>query len=246
MADKPILFYQVRQQQNRVDGSTSYVPAIVERTQTVPLDEIIVRAIDRGLIVGLKASAAKNVAEAVAQQMYAEFKEGHGVKFGSYFAARLYLDGTTNSDGKLTSANGVNVRFSNGASFKIDRSDFSWSNVQGGDIPGADFLISDADGAERGKLILSENILLNGVNLYKDGDAGTRVSFYAIDAETGAVAETATAQVTAFLSRGPNVLEFTFPNALQGGASYTAVPERSADGTRWFTGAGKQASVLAE
>ncbi len=241
---KPILFYQVRQQTNRVDGSVSYVPAIVDREPTVSLDDIIMRAIDRGLIAGLKPSAANNVAQAIAQQMYNEFSAGRGVKFGSYFSARVYLDGTTDNDGRLTSANGINVRFTNGPSFKLNRSMYSWSNVQGGDIPGVDFLVSNADGAERGKLIVGESIMLNGVNLYRDGDAGTKVTFYGIDPETGEVDEEAAAEVTSFTTRGPNMLEFAFPAALQEGSSYMAIPSRSADGSRWLTGAGKSAEVI--
>ena len=52
--DKPILFYEVRPQVNRATGATILVPAIVEREQAVPLYEIIRRAIDRGLIAGVK------------------------------------------------------------------------------------------------------------------------------------------------------------------------------------------------
>ena len=82
---KPILYYQVRQQVNRSTGATILVPAIVEREQAVPLEEIIARAIDRGLIAGVKPSAAKQIAVAVASQMYEEFRQGRGVKFGNYF-----------------------------------------------------------------------------------------------------------------------------------------------------------------
>lgn len=242
--DKPILFYQVRQQTNRADGTLLFVPAIVDREPTVPLNEIINRAIDRGLIAGLKSSAANTVAQAVAEQMYAEFKAGRGVKFGSYFSARLYLDGTSDMDGKLTSANGLNVRFTNGPSFKLEPSMFSFSNVQGGDIPGADFLVSNADGAERGKLIERESVMLNGVNLYKEGDLGTKVLFYPVDAETGEIGGEATAEVTTFTTKGPNLLEFAFPAALEAGVTYFAVPCRSADGERWFTGAGKNCDVV--
>ena len=74
--DKPILFYEVRPQTNRATGDTIYVPAIVERDESIPLDEIIIRAIDRGLIAGLKPSAAKQVADAIALQMYEEFRQG--------------------------------------------------------------------------------------------------------------------------------------------------------------------------
>ena len=68
------------------------------------------------------------------------------MKFGNYYYARLYLDGTSDSDGKLTNANSVNVRFVNGAGFKLTMDMFSFSNVNGGDIPGTDFLISEAVG----------------------------------------------------------------------------------------------------
>ena len=241
--DKPILFYDVRVQTSRVTGGTLYLPAIVEREEAVPLDVIIERAIDRGLIAGIKPSAAKQIADAIAQQMYEEFRAGRGVKFGNYFYARLYLDGTSDSDGKLTSANGINVRFANGTGFKLTMDMFSFSNVNGGDIPGTDFLISEADGAERGVLIPSANVILNGVNLWREGDAGTRVAFYEIDAATGAVAEEPTAEVADFATKGPNALKFAWPAALAQGKSYMAVPSRSADGERWFTGTGKAATV---
>ncbi len=241
--DKPILFYDVRVQTSRVTGGTLYLPAIVEREEAVPLDVIIERAIDRGLIAGIKPSAAKQIADAIAQQMYEEFRAGRGVKFGNYFYARLYLDGTSDSDGKLTSANSINVRFVNGSGFKLTMDMFSFSNVNGGDIPGTDFLISEADGAERGILIPSENVILNGVNLWRDGDAGTKVGFYAIDSVTGEVADEPTAEVANFETKGPNALKFAWPSALAQGASYMAMPSRSADGERWYTGTGKTVAV---
>ncbi len=241
--DKPILFYDVRVQTSRVTGGTLYLPAIVEREEAVPLDVIIERAIDRGLIAGIKPSAAKQIADAIAQQMYEEFRNGRGVKFGNYFYARLYLDGTSDSDGKLTSANSINVRFVNGTGFKLTMDMFSFSNVNGGDIPGTDFLISEADGAERGILIPSENVILNGVNLWRDGDAGTKVGFYAIDSVTGEVADEPTTEVANFETKGPNALKFAWPSALAQGASYMAMPSRSADGERWYTGTGKTVAV---
>ena len=241
--DKPILYYEVRTQANRATGGTILVPAIVEREQAVPLDEIIRRAIDRGLIAGIKPSAAQQIADALAQQMYEEFKNGRGVKFGNYFYARLYLDGTSDADGNLTSANGINVRFVNGAGFKLTMDMFSFSNVNGGDIPGAEFLISDAAGAERGVLLPDENVILNGFNLWYEGDAGTRVSFYEVNTQTGEVSETATAEVNNFVTKGPNALKLAWPSALEAGKTYLAVPSRSADGARWFHGTGKTATV---
>ena len=243
--EKPIIFYEVRPQLNRSTGATILVPAIVEREQPVTLDEIVKKAIDRGLIAGVKPTYAHQIAEAIAQQMYEEFKAGRGVKFSTYFYARLYLDGTSDPNGKLTAKNGVNVRFVNGQSFKLTRSMFNFSNVNGGDIPGTEFLISDADGAERGVLNPGESVMLNGVNLWKEGDMGTKVSFYEVDATTGEAAATATAVVDSFTSRGPNLLTFPWVAALESGKKYLAVPARSADGEYWFTGSGKTATVAA-
>ena len=242
--DKPILFYEVRQQTLR-SGEIVFVPAIVDREPSIPLDEIIIRAIDRGLIAGLKPSAAKQVADAIALQMYDEFRQGRGVKFGTYFYARLYLDGTTDANGRLSAdKNRINVRFSNGTSFRMSLDMFSWSNVEGGDIPGTDFLISDVDGAQRGQLKPNAAIMLNGVNLYKEDDLGTKVVFYAVLAD-GAVADEPTAEITSFTSRGPNLLTFAWVAALEVGKTYMAVPSRSADGDRWFEGTGKTCSVVA-
>ena len=240
--DKPVLFYTVRAQVNRQTGQTILVPSIVDRDQAVTLEQIIEDAIDRGLIAGIKPSAATQIAEAIAQQMYEEFKAGRGVKFGNYFYCRLYLDGTTDADGRLTDANGVNVRFVNGAGFKLTMDMFSFSNISGGDIPGTDFVISEADGAERGQLIPNVPLMLNGVNLWKEGDAGTKVAFYEVD-ETGDVAPDPTAEVTSFTTKGPNALKFAYPVALVSGKTYMVYPSRSADGERWFTGTGKTATV---
>ena len=64
------------------------------------------------------------------------------------------------------------------------------------------------------------------------------------DEATSAVADTATAEVTAFTSRGPNLLTFAWPSALVGGKTYMAIPSRSVDGERWYVGTGKQVAVL--
>ena len=242
--DKPIIFYEVRPQANRTTGDTILVPAIVEREPGIPLDEIIRRAIDRGLIAGVTPTYAQQIAEAIAQQMYEEFKAGHGVKFGSYFYARLYLDGTSDASGNLTSKNGINVRFVNGNSFKLDRDMFSFSNVNGGDIPGVEFVISDADGAQRGLLIENKPIMVNGVNLYAEGDVGTRVEiaeYNPATGESGAVVGLA----TEFTGRGPNMLVFAWIETLDAGEDYIAIPSRSKDGENWLTGAGKPFKVVA-
>ena len=195
---KPKLYYEVRQSVNRMTGQPIFWPAIV-----------IKNAIDRGVIAGLKVSAAKQIADAVCQQMYEEFKGARGVKFGNYFYARLYLDGQSDDTGKLTSENRINVRFVNGAGFKLDRSDFSFEFANSDVIPSLQFLINDADGAER-DMIASDTIMVNGNNLYAADDTATHLAFYAVDAETGAVSSTPAYEVDTadFTSRGPNLLVF--------------------------------------
>ena len=86
-------------------------------------------------------------------------------------------------------------------------------------------------------------VILNGVNLYRDGDAGTKVEFYGIDPVTGEISGTVAAEVASFETKGPNALKFAWPAALEQGKAYFAVPSRSADGELWFTGAGKSAAV---
>ena len=243
--DKPIIYYTVRQQENRSTGTMVLVPAIVQREQTIPLDEIIRRAIDRGLIAGLKPSAAVQIANAICQQMYEEFSQGRGIKFGSYFYARLYLDGTTDADGRLTGANGINVRFVSGSAFRLTRDMFSFSNVEENDIPKLEFLLSSEDNAERDYLIRGAAIQLNGVNLFREGDAASKAECFEIDPETGVADDTPAATVTSFTFRGPNQLVCDWVAALDVGKRYRVVPSRSADGTRWFVGQSHDCTVVA-
>ena len=79
--DKPILFYAVRQQPNRATGGTLFVPAIVEREEIVPLDEIVRRAIDRGLTAGLKPSAARATHPTIRPDSILNRKRVHNTTF---------------------------------------------------------------------------------------------------------------------------------------------------------------------
>ena len=243
--EKPIIYYVVDVGRHRITGAPLYIPRIVQREQTIPVDEIIRRAIDRGLIAGLKPSAAAQIANAICQQMYEEFCQGRGIKFGSYFYARLYLDGTTDSDGRLTSANSVNVRFVNGTAFRLTRDMFSFSNVATSDIPKLEFLLSSDNNAERDYLISGAAIQLNGTNLYREDDASTKAEFFEIDATSGVASDTAAATVTAFTFRGPNQLVCAWVAALSVDGKYRVVVSRSPDGVRWFVGEGHDCAVVA-
>ena len=234
---KPKLYYEVRQSVNRMTGQPIFWPAIIDRDQSITLEDVIKNAIDRGVIAGLKVSAAKQIADAVCQQMYEEFKGARGVKFGNYFYARLYLDGQSDDTGKLTSENRINVRFVNGAGFKLDRSDFSFEFANSDVIPSLQFLINDADGAER-DMIASDTIMVNGNNLYAADDTATHLAFYAVDAETGAVSSTPAYEVDTadFTSRGPNLLVFTPEHQMAAGKYMVRATRTLIDGKTYESG----------
>lgn len=234
---KPKLYYEVRQSVNRMTGQPIFWPAIIDRDQSITLEDVIKNAIDRGVIAGLKVSAAKQIADAVCQQMYEEFKGARGVKFGNYFYARLYLDGQSDDTGKLTSENRINVRFVNGAGFKLDRSDFSFEFANSDVIPSLQFLINDADGAER-DMIGYDTIMVNGNNLYAADDTATHLAFYAVDAETGAVSPTPAYEVDTadFTSRGPNLLVFSPASAIAAGKYMVRATRTLIDGKTYESG----------
>ena len=230
MADKPELKYTVKQLPNRATGGVLYVPAIVERDETIPLDEIIIRAIDRGLIAGIKPTAAKSIANAIALQMYEELSNGRGVKFGNYFAARIYLDGVSDGDGTLlANRNHVNVRLFPGTGFKLSLASFSWNFVQGGNIPKVDWYISDADEAERNILQSGAAVQILGVDLSSERDAAKKVTF----TEKAAEGTPQVVEVADFTLAGPNLVTFAWPASLVTGKEYGVTFDRVIGGTTY-------------
>ena len=241
--DKPVIFYRVNNQVDPVSGAPMYVPQIVERGERVTLDEIVRRAIDRGLIAGLKVSAAKSIADAIARQMYEEFTNGHAVRFGEYFSCRLYLRGQSDANGTLSDRNRIIVRFFNGTAFRLDRSMFTFSNVEGGDIPFVDFAISDTNDATRNKLKPGYGIMFNGGNLFQENDTAARVAFHALD-EHGEPASAPSFTLSDWASKGPALLACGWVGNIANADSWWLVPSRSPDGARWYTGPGRRIEVV--
>ena len=243
MADKPELKYTVKQLPNRATGGVLYVPAIVERDETIPLDEIIIRAIDRGLIAGIKPTAAKSIANAIALQMYEELSNGRGVKFGNYFSARVYLDGTSDGNGTLLAIrNRVKVKLFPGTGFKLSLDSFSWNFTQGGNIPKVDWYISDAQEAERNLLQSGCTVQIMGQDLSSDRDAAKKVTF------TEKVEEGQTPQVvevTGFTFVGPDMVTFAWPASLVTGKEYRVAFDRVIGGTTYRSNVVEVAAVPA-
>ena len=203
MAEKPVIRYEVRAQRDPINNTTVYVPAIVDRSATKSLTTVIENAIDRGLIVGIKASAASGIATGLCEQLIKEFKDGNSVNFGGYFHGRLYLDGTVSGDGRITGANSVNIRLIKGVKWALAASDFSFMNIVDDKTPVVDFAISSA-GAARGKLVKGQSVLVNGTT-FGENAADVAVRFvYGDGAE-------ATATVTGC---GENLISVAWPDEL--------------------------------
>ena len=197
----------------------SLIPVLVDRRQPTDLSAVIENAIDRSLIAGLKPSAAEGIADGIARQLAHEFAKGRSVGFGHYFYGRPYLSGTVDANGRLTAANGINVRLYKGEDCKLTLDDFSFSYEDGGNLPKVDFVLS-SPGNLRGEVVTGGEVTLNGRMLHLDGDANTVVF-----KEEGA--EGAPVVVDSFTAAGPDILSFDCPAALVAGKKYAVTATRT-------------------
>ena len=197
----------------------SLVPVLVDRRQPTDLSAVIENAIDRSLIAGLKPSAAEGIADGIARQLAHEFAKGRSVGFGHYFYGRPYLSGTVDANGRLSAANGINVRLYKGEDFKLTLDDFSFAYEDGGNLPRVDFVLS-SPGNLRGEVVTGGEVSLNGRMLHLDGDANTVVF-----REEGA--EGAPVVVDTFRAAGPDILSFDCPAALVAGKRYAVTATRT-------------------
>jgi len=171
---KKTVKYTVRTSTNAITGEVQTVPVVVDRREPADLADIVAECIDRNLILGAKPTAAAGIAEGIAEQLAMEFKRGNGVKFGSYFYGRLYLNGTTNQNGDLGEGNGLNVRLYKGDGFKLGLGDFSFSFANGGDLPDVEFCIGRGDGV-KSELVPGNDLVVYGTNLWDEGDTSVKV-----------------------------------------------------------------------
>lgn len=183
--NKPVIRWKPIAQEDPSDRSnTIYVPHIVERNDTKDLADVVYSAIDRGLIAGLKTSAAKSIAEGILIQLGEELNAAHGVKFGDFFAVRSYLTGTVDGlTAGLTAENKLSTKFVAGSALRQDRANFTFRNVlETGDTPYIDEVQAAASGAESGIIVEGTAVQLIGSNLKLN--AGDKVNLYSIDGET--------------------------------------------------------------
>ena len=191
MANKPILNYKGVMSPDPSDAThvrKVCVPTLVDRNQTVDLEQAVAQAIDRGLIAGLKSSAAKSIADGIMIQLGELLNNGTGVIFGEFFAVRPYLTGTiADILSPLTAQNKLRVRFVPGAAYKLDVANFSFHNVtQSEEVP----QILGAQAGDAGAP--ADTWSTNGVTLFGKNlqmDAGDKVEFYNCDGDAPVLKE---------------------------------------------------------
>ena len=236
---KTKLSYTVRN--TRAPGETrdTIVPVIVERLNPVELETVVENCIDRGLIAGLKTTAAHGIAEGVAAQIAREFTLGRGVQFGQYFYGRPYLSGTVDANGRLTGGNRINVRLYKGEAFRLTLDDFSFTFDGAGDAVKIDSVYGDttsAGGNTYGQVVQGAPVKINGRNLYAAGDTN-KVTF----AEAGGGAPV---EVTDFATQSADMLSFAWPAGLVPGRSYEVKVERTDVNGVTRTGTGRKVAVV--
>ena len=237
---KTKLAYTVRS--TRAPGETrdTIVPVIVERLNPVELETVVENCIDRGLIAGLKTTAAHGIAEGVAAQIAREFTLGRGVQFGQYFYGRPYLSGTVDANGRVTSANRINVRLYKGEAFRLTLDDFSFTFDGAGDAVKIDSIYgdtTDAGGNTYGQLVAGAPVKINGRNLYAAGDTD-KVLF-------DEVGGGATVAVEGFATQSADMLSFAWPAGLVAGKTYDVKVERTDVNGITRTSAEKKVVVVA-
>ena len=163
---KPVINYKGYMTDNPSDRTKPKIciPQIVDRNQVQTLEQVVAHAIDRGLIAGLKSSAAKSIADGIMLQLGETLNGGTGVIFGEFFAVRPYLTGTiANLLAPITTANKLRVRFVPGSAYKLDEKNFSFHNVtQSENLPNITGVQPSVSGAAEFTFDVNENLAVIG------------------------------------------------------------------------------------
>ena len=182
---KPVINYKGYMTDNPSDRTKPKIciPQIVDRNQVQTLEQVVAHAIDRGLIAGLKSSAAKSIADGIMLQLGETLNGGTGVIFGEFFAVRPYLTGTiANLLAPITTANKLRVRFVPGSAYKLDEKNFSFHNVtQSENLPKITSVQPAVSGADEFTFDLGEDLAIMGDNLKVGEDDA--VKLYNCDGE---------------------------------------------------------------
>ena len=214
---KPVINYKGYMNEDPGDrsGPKICIPQIVDRNQVQTLEEVIKHAIDRGLIAGLKDSAAASIANGVMIQLGETLNAGTGVIFGDYFSVRPYLTGTiADILAPLTAQNKLRVRFVSGPAYKLDGKDFSFHNVtQSENVPSISGVQARNDHAPEDSWSVI-GVVISGKNLQLD--AGDTLNVYDCDGETPVLKEAYRYEDFGNLGFMDNATNITIPEGILG------------------------------
>ena len=191
--EKVKLRYDIREQKLPNSEEVSYYPEIKDRDDAIGLATVIAHAIDTGRIAGLKVSAVESLAAGICDQMYQEFLEGEGVKFGDYFTARLYLSGSVADRSARVIGNDnvkLNVRLAQGTAFRVSKDDFAWASVNDASTPYLESIMSST--GRKGEIAKNNPFDIEGRNFGEVRSAIKAKATWTIDGETQSVDFTVT------------------------------------------------------
>ena len=139
-------------------------------------EEMAEALIKGGYAIGIQKSLLVGIINALADYFVDALNEGQTLLIDNRLSIRLDLVGQPNEDGSLGSRNEVKVNaIPLNETKKVTKDSFSWERVNDdGATPKFDYLISDATGAKRGKLVENADVLATGKNLLPPDDATDR------------------------------------------------------------------------
>lgn len=194
---------------NFTGQGSNLVPRIVEREEAVDLQELVYNAIDRGRIAALKPSAAKQVADALCEQIGMTLQEGRGVRFGKYFYVRNYLTGkleSVNGTTQLTDANQIRTRLIAGEDLKLSLDMFNWVNDGAGDAAKIENILADLQGALDNEIVRGTGFNVIGRNLQLSSTSTATITY-------GEGEEATTINISPTVN-GDELVKFAWPAAL--------------------------------
>ena len=169
---KPVINYKPEPIEDPSDRTQIiWVPRVKDRGQTVPLEKVVLDAIDRSYIVGVKPEYAEAIARGILLQVKACLDNAQAVQFGDMFSVYLYLGGTVeNATSRVRKAtNPLNARLRQGTGLRPEWNDYEYHNVNvEGELPQFKEITSVGAGAlprtiDKGKAfgIVGDNLTMN-------------------------------------------------------------------------------------
>ena len=222
------------QSRNKITGEQLRYPVVTNR-RVISLNRAVELMTEAGFMRG-QTEDLKGTANGFFQGLQFLAKQGYTIDCADWIRVSGHLRGQCGADGQLTGANSYHVTVTTLKDLAVPISSFDWHNVGGAvAIPRMDYIISDATGADRGKLVKDAPIIISGRN-FGETAADAVVKFVWNDGS-----ETIGTVVTCAdtLVKVAAVPEFA---PLESGTEITVTVTRTVDGTG-YTSAEKKVEI---